>query len=157
MDDYWSGWSDFYEIMGTGQENFRNRNQLDLVITHNNYFFSRNYGLRWLVCLWLSPDWLELIGFSFLLPAFGALLRRCIDLRAHSTAERQWFGTGIGMSRKFRACQACQRNGRITCRRYSVCDCVRIWGEEFWLMIRRCVVFQDPAGGSVFEDVPCGV
>lgn len=30
-------------------------------------------------------------------------------------------------------------------------------GRCFWLMIRRCAVFQDPAGGAVFEDVPGGV
>ncbi|CAG08530.1 unnamed protein product [Tetraodon nigroviridis] len=60
------------------------------------------------------------------------------------------------MSRKFRACQACQRNGRITCRRYSVCDCVCIW-EVLWLMISQRAVFQDPAGGAVYEDVSCGV
>lgn len=34
---------------------------------------------------------------------------------------------------------------------------VFVSGEVFWLMSRRCAVFQDPAGGAVFEDVPCGV
>lgn len=30
-------------------------------------------------------------------------------------------------------------------------------GEVFWLTIGRCAVFQDPAGGALFEDVPSGV
>lgn len=29
------------------------------------------------------------------------------------------FLTGVNMSGKVRACNACQRNGRLTCRRYS--------------------------------------
>lgn len=65
--------------------------------------------------------------------------------------------TCADMSVKAKACNACQRNGRITCRRYQDRGYINVWlcsSDLSWLMMLR---FQDQAGGALFEDVPSGV
>lgn len=57
------------------------------------------------------------------------------------------------MSGKIRACYVCQRNGRLTCRRYS--DSVRAWNLKCHVLM--VVLFQDQAGGALLEDIPLRV
>lgn len=61
------------------------------------------------------------------------------------------------MSGKVKACSACQRNGRLTCRRCSdkrVCaltDCAYLPCD-----VKTSVLLQDQAGGPLSEDVSAG-
>lgn len=68
------------------------------------------------------------------------------------------FLKGINMSVKLKACNACQRNGRLTCRRY----CDKVWTVDVFLLPvglkhMTWLLFQDQAGGAVSEDIPSGV
>lgn len=65
------------------------------------------------------------------------------------------------MSEKAKAWNACQRNGCVTCRRYSeercgaMCGCTPL--VHCWCKGSVMLLFQDQAGGALLEDVPSGV
>lgn len=116
-------------------------------------------GLKFSDLLDASPDRLALEGFSLPTPQPQPELEHMLDRHTQSI-QTDWEGElpGINMSGKGRACSACQRNGRLTCRRCSRNR--RLEGTSPCMSVLKpvpCLTFQDPAGGAVSEDVPSAV
>lgn len=157
--DYWSrSWTDFHETLsrcfGPNVKRgvtLEHKPALTWLLLNQMIFTFQGAGFK-MISLFMTITWLAGVDRIFIFPpAYGAFIQMGHRLQSSFNCSKAVISD---MSRKFRACQACQRNGRLTCRRYSVCVC---FGRVGFGRLSADVLFQDQAGGAVFEDIPGGV